>query len=52
MNRKEHVRSALQERISAPHFDFDWFIKDVIAHLCAWQQISIARMQRGVKDQE
>ena len=35
-----------------PHFDFDWSIKDVIAHLWAWQQISIARMAGGLQDRE
>jgi hypothetical protein len=67
MNMKEHILAALQEQfesweellaslseeqITAPHFDFEWSIKDVIAHLWTWQQISIARMQAGALDQE
>ena len=67
MNMKEHILAALREQLDcweellaslreeeiiAPHFDFDWSIKDVIAHLWGWQQISIARMEGGVKDQE
>jgi len=67
MNMKEHILAALreqsdsweellaslsEEQITAPHFDFDWSIKDVMAHLWAWQQISIARMEGGVQDQE
>ena len=67
MNMKEHILAALreqfdsweellasisEEQIIAPHFDFDWSIKDVIAHLWAWQQISIARMEGGVLDRE
>lgn len=67
MNMKEHILAALQEQferwnellatlseeqITAPCLDLDWSIKDVIAHLWAWQQISIARMQGGVKDRE
>lgn len=67
MNMKEHILAALREQfdsweellaslgekqITAPHFDFDWSIKDVMAHLWAWQQISIARMQAGAQDQE
>jgi hypothetical protein len=67
MNMKEHILAALreqfnnweellgslsEEQITAPHFDFDWSIKDVIAHLWAWQQISIARMESGVLDRE
>ena len=67
MNMKEHILAALreqfksweellasmdEEQITAPHFDFDWSIKDVMAHLWAWQQISIARMEAGVLDRE
>ena len=67
MNMKDHILSALREQfssweerlgrlneaqITAPNFDFDWSIKDVIAHLWAWQQISIARMGGGLQDQE
>ena len=67
MNMKEHILAALQEQfesweqllsslqekqITTPHFDFNWSIKDVIAHLWAWQQISIARMEAGVHDRE
>jgi hypothetical protein len=65
MNMKEHILAALREQferwdellaalreveILAPHFDLDWSIKDVIAHLWAWQQISIARLEGGVQD--
>lgn len=67
MNMKEHILAALreqfnsweqllailsEEQINTPHFDLDWSIKDVIAHLWAWQQISIARMEAGLHDQE
>ena len=67
MNMKGHILAALreqfdsweqflaslnEEQITTPHFDFDWSIKDVIAHLWAWQQISIARMEGGVQDRE
>jgi len=67
MNMKEHILAALreqfnsweellaslsEEQITASHFDFDWSIKDVIAHLWAWQQISIARMEGGFLDRE
>jgi len=67
MNMKAHILAALseqfesweellaslsEEQITAPHFDFDWSIKDVIAHLWAWQQISIARMEGGLHDRE
>ena len=67
MNMKEHILAALreqfnsweellaslnEEQITAPHFDFDWSIKDVMAHLWGWQQISIARMKAGTLDRE
>lgn len=67
MNMKEHILTALREQfehweelltklseeeITAPQFDFGWSIKDVMAHLGAWQQISIARMEAGVHNSE
>ena len=67
MNMKEHILVALreqfysweklltslsEEQITTPHFDLDWSIKDVIAHLWGWQQISIARMEGGLQDWE
>jgi hypothetical protein len=67
MNMKEHILMALREQFNnweillatlgedqatLPHFDLDWSIKDVVAHLWAWQQISIARMEGGLRDQE
>lgn len=67
MNMKEHILAALreqfnsweellaglsEEQLTAPYFDFDWSIKDVIAHLWAWQQISIARLEAGSQDRE
>ena len=67
MNMKEHILAALREQfdqweellmslseeeLTAPQFDLDWSIKDVIAHLWAWQQISIARMEAGVHDSQ
>jgi len=67
MNMKEHILAALreqfdswgklldglsEEQITASHFDLDWSVKDVMAHLWAWQQISIARLEGGVHDRE
>ncbi len=67
MSMKEHILAALREQfedwnkllaglnegqITAPSFDLDWSIKDVIAHLWAWQQISIARMKAGALNRE
>jgi hypothetical protein len=67
MNMKEHILTALREQfnrweellaglttehITAPQFDENWSIKDVMAHLWAWQQISIARMEAAVRNRE
>ena len=67
MNMKEHILAALreqlerwedllagvsEEQITTPQFDLHWSIKDVIAHLWAWQQVSLARMEGGVLDRE
>ena len=67
MNMKEHILTALREQfnrweellvslsdeqITVPRYDFNWSIKDVIIHLWAWQQISIARMEAAVRNQE
>jgi len=49
---EELLTSLSEEEITAPHFDYDWSIKDVIAHLWAWQQISIARLEGGLQDRE
>ena len=67
MNMKEHILTALreqfnnweellaslsEEQVTAPYFDLDWSIKDVMAHLWGWQQISIARIEGGVLNRE
>lgn len=51
-NWEEFLASLSEEQISAPQFDLNWSIKDVMAHLWAWQQISIARMESGVQGRE
>jgi hypothetical protein len=60
MDMKEHILTALREQferweallaslsheqIMAPHLPSPWSTKDVIAHLRAWQQRSIARLE-------
>lgn len=67
MNMKGHILAALgeqldrweellasmnEEEIPVPRFDLGWSIQDVIAHLWAWQQISIARMRAATLDRE
>ena len=66
MNTKDHILAALQEQfksweellaslseeqVTAPNFDLGWSIKDVMAHLWGWQQISTALMEPGTLDQ-
>ena len=65
MNMKDHILAGLKEQfdqwegllasldvdqLTTPIFDEGWSIKDVINHLWGWQQISLARMEAGVKD--
>jgi uncharacterized glyoxalase superfamily protein PhnB len=67
MNMKEHILTALNtqfqrweslltslddEQIAAPQRDWDWSIKDMVAHLWAWQQRSIAHLEAAVHDRE
>lgn len=67
MNMKDHILAALrgqferweellaslsEEQTTAPRFDLNWSIKDVLAHLWAWQQISLARMEAGALNRE
>ncbi len=67
MNMKAHILAAMREQfenwekllssldedqLTTPHFDLDWSIKDVIAHLWAWQQITIARLDAGLQDRQ
>jgi hypothetical protein len=67
MNMKQHILAALgeefdrweellggmsEEEITAPRLASGWSIKDVIAHLWAWQQRSIARLEGAVLDRE
>ena len=67
MNMKEHILAGLRElferwedllsamsdaQITQPQFDLDWSVTDVMAHLWAWQPISIARLVGGVHDTE
>lgn len=67
MNMKEHILTALREQfdrweellaglsdnqITALQFNLGWSIKDVIAHLYAWQKVSSARMEAAVLNRE
>ena len=67
MNMKEHILAALREQftrweellasltdeqITAPHLPSDRSTKDDIAHLRAWQQRSIARLEAATHNRE
>ena len=67
MDMKEHILMALKEQFArweelltnlteeqttTSRFDSNWSIKDVIAHLWGWQQISIARVEAAKLNQE
>ncbi len=67
MNMKEHILRALREQLNhweellaskneeqiiAPLLPSEWSIKDYIAHLYVWQQITIARMEAARADRE
>lgn len=41
-----------EEEATAQRQPGDWAIKDVVAHLRAWQQVSIARLQAALLDAE
>ena len=48
-NRWEALLASLSEaQITAPQLPENWSIKDVIAHLRAWQQRSIARLEAAL----
>lgn len=67
MNDKQHILTTLREefnwweellaslseaQITAPQLPDNWSIKDVIAHLRAWQQRSIARLEAALLNRE
>ena len=67
MHMKEHILSALREQFShweellaslsdeqctAPLLPSQWSVKDEMAHLMAWQQRSIARVEAALSDRE
>jgi len=49
---EELLASMSEEQITAPYLPSNLSIKDVIAHLKAWQQISIARLKAAQLNQE
>jgi hypothetical protein len=52
-NRWEGLLASLkEEQITTPLPSSDWSIKDVVAHLRAWQQVSIAPLQAALLNKE
>ena len=67
MNMKEHILAALREQfdqweallatlpkdqIERPQPPSRWSTKDIVAHLMAWQQLSIARVEAALADRK
>ena len=67
MNMKQHILAALieefqhweellgimsEEQLTAPQLPSNWSIKDVVVHLWAWQQRSIARLEGALLNRE
>ena len=51
--RWEELLAGLSEaQVTAPEFADNWSIKDMVAHLRAWQQRSIARMEAALHNKE
>lgn len=46
------LQSLSEEQITVSRFDDNWSIKDVMAHLWGWQQISIVRVEAAVANRE
>jgi hypothetical protein len=47
---EELLASISEEQIITPHLPANLSIKDVVAHLWAWQQLSIARLEAALLD--
>jgi hypothetical protein len=52
-NRWEALLASMsEEQITAPQLAANWSVKDVIAHLWAWQQRSIARLEAALYNRQ
>ncbi len=52
-NRWEELLAGMsEEQITDPHLPSNLSIKDVIAHLRAWQQVSVARLEAALLNRE
>jgi hypothetical protein len=51
-NWEELLASLDKAQITAPQLPDNWSMKDVMAHLMAWQQLSIARLEAALHNRE
>lgn len=49
---EELLSKTTEEELTVKRLPPDWSLKDVIAHLMAWQQISVARLYAALQDSE
>jgi hypothetical protein len=49
---QELLASLSEEQITAPLLPSTWTVKDVVAHMWAWQQASVARADAALHDRE
>lgn len=49
---QELLASLNEEQITAPLLPSTWTVKDVVAHMGAWQQASLARAEAALSDSE
>ena len=49
---EELLAGMSEEQITAPQLPANWSVQDVMAHLWAWQQRSIARLEAALDDRE
>jgi hypothetical protein len=49
---QELLASLSEEQITSPLLPSDWSVKDVVAHMWAWQQASLARAEAAVHNRE
>lgn len=52
-NRWEELLGDLsEEQITAPHLPSNWSVKDIMAHLWGWQQVSVARAEAALNHKD
>jgi len=49
---EEFLAGLTEEQITNPNLPANWSIKDVVAHLWGWQQVTLARAEAAVNDEE